>query len=279
MSILVWISISLLVIGFYLLTREKKVVQIDRFYNISEDDSSEQSLINNNLSALEQLTPQISDNKTFALAIISVAFVEISLFLIGSSTNLKVVLGLMSFAAIVIAVGRINAIRKENTHREIAKMTPLVMERLVMAVESGLDIVPAIKSVVEIDKISAKKSSNHKSNLVITALDKVITIAERGTSFEESLKLVSKKFDNHALNHAFIHLGIAYKEGGELIGPLRELSDATQSYYQETIEEDLAKLPIKATAPLVLTFAGLILFFLASPLVQIISFTARATPK
>jgi hypothetical protein len=72
-----------------------------------------------------------------------------------------------------------------------------------------------------------------------------------------------------AVRHCFIHLAVAHEEGGELVMPLKELSDSTQLYYQETVDEEIAKLPVKATMPLLLTFAGLILLFLTSPLVQV----------
>jgi len=64
-------------------------------------------------------------------------------------------------------------------------------------------------------------------------------------------------------------LGLAQAEGGELVRPLRELSDATQMYYQESVEEEIARLPAKAVMPLVVTFAGLIICFLTIPLVQV----------
>jgi hypothetical protein len=82
-----------------------------------------------------------------------------------------------------------------------------------------------------------------------------------------------------ALRHAFIHLAVAYSEGGELVMPLRELSDSTQLYYQESIEEEIAKMPVKVTLPLLCTFAGLIIFFLTTPLVQVLEMTSRALPK
>ena len=82
-----------------------------------------------------------------------------------------------------------------------------------------------------------------------------------------------------ALRHAFIHLAMAYREGGELIMPLRELSDSTQLYFQESVEEDIAKMPAKATLPLLLTFAGLIICFVTVPLVQVLDMTSNAIPK
>jgi hypothetical protein len=61
--------------------------------------------------------------------------------------------------------------------------------------------------------------------------------------------------------------------------PLRELSDATQLYYQETLEEEVAAMPVKATVPLVITFAGLIMIFVAMPLVQVMSMMKRSMPE
>jgi hypothetical protein len=72
-----------------------------------------------------------------------------------------------------------------------------------------------------------------------------------------------------SVKHALVHLGLAYKQGGEVVRPLKELSDATQQQYQETIEEEIAKLPVKAVVPLVLTFTGLIVCFLTVPVMQI----------
>jgi hypothetical protein len=102
-------------------------------------------------------------------------------------------------------------------------------------------------------------------------LAQVIKLCESGLSFEQSLREVADSVKSNALRHSFIHLAVAQKEGGELIYPLRELSDATQLYFQESIEEDIAKMPIKATMPLLLTFAGLIISFMTGPVVQILN--------
>jgi hypothetical protein len=270
-------SIAFIACGVFLYRIEQKKLPILRFEHISDD--TDYSSTDLNLSSINQSSSDTFSEKTKLL--ISLSFVLIASvisFSLGASANKIIGISIASFGVSVIAIGQYLKIKKENQNRLIAQMIPLVMERLVMAVEAGLDIIPAIKSVIEIDKLAQSKQKKITIDPIVQALSSVIEIAERGASFEDSLKLVAKKYDNHALTHAFVHLGIAFKEGGEVIGPLRELSDATQSYYQETIEEDLAKLPVKATAPLVVTFAGLILFFLSSPLVQIISFAAKAVP-
>ena len=172
-----------------------------------------------------------------------------------------------------VVISKINSGKIDKRQREIVYSIPLVMERIVMAAEAGLDILPAIKAVVAIEE---KQSS--VLDPVTSALALVLYRAEQGELFENSLKAVAEQSKNVSLTHAFFHLGIAQREGGELIGPLRELSEATRCLYQDTIKEELAKLPVKATAPLVVMFAGLILFFLSSPLIQIVSFAAKAKP-
>lgn len=160
---------------------------------------------------------------------------------------------------------------------------PLVMERLVMAVEAGLDIVAAMQNIVELEKETQKEALQHgrqyKIDPVTKLLEIVIGLSNAGLRFEKSLYETANIANNNAIKHAFIHLALAQKEGGELIVPLRELSDATQLQYQENLEEEIAKMPVKATLPLVFTFAGLIVFFLTGPIVQIIKITTSAMPK
>jgi pilus assembly protein TadC len=159
---------------------------------------------------------------------------------------------------------------------------PIVMERVSMAVQTGLDIISGIKAVLELDRLDQQKNSGGKgkteNNPVTDLLSTVIDRTEGGLGFAQSLREVAKKVESTGLKHSFIHLALAHQEGGELAVPLRELSDATQLYYQETIEEEIAKLPVKATMPLLLTFAGLIICFITSPMIQILQMTAKAMP-
>ncbi len=160
--------------------------------------------------------------------------------------------------------------------RELDFYTPIVMERIVMAVEAGHDILPAITIACELgEKCSA---SSKVMDPVSELLKKIIKLIEHGISLDEALSKASTSSPSRTVRHALLHLALAHKQGGELITPLRELSDATQSQYQEIIEEQIAKLPARATLPLLCTFAGLILMFLAVPVVQVISMTNCVRP-
>ena len=155
--------------------------------------------------------------------------------------------------------------------KEIEFHLPMVMERIVMAVQSGLDVIPALSRQVELSTVFG-------SDPVTQLIERVLTLTESGMGFESALQVVAEKIECAAVRHAFVHLGVAVREGGELVMPLKELSDATQAYYQESVEEDIAKLPVKATLPLLLTFAGLILCFLTAPLMQVVNIVGRAHP-
>ncbi len=148
---------------------------------------------------------------------------------------------------------------------------PVIMERVVMAVQSGLDIIAALRVVIE-----HSDRSGDKPDPVTRLLKIVYRLTEKGLTFEQALKDVSELSPSSGVRHAFIHLALAQKQGGELIKPLRELSDSTQIFYQESIEEDIAKLPVRATMPLMCTFLGLMICFITGPFVQVISMTKEA---
>ncbi|RIL12647.1 MAG: hypothetical protein DCC75_00050 [Proteobacteria bacterium] len=162
--------------------------------------------------------------------------------------------------------------------RQVEFYLPIIMERLVMAVQAGLDIMPAIKTLLDLEERSAKLE-RRKLDPVSRLLAIVYRLTNAGLTFEQALKDVSAGINCPSFKHAFIHLGLAQREGGELVMPLRELSDATQLYYQESIEEEIAKMPVKATGPLLLTFAGLIMFFITSPVIQIMNLMLKSGLK
>jgi Flp pilus assembly protein TadB len=143
---------------------------------------------------------------------------------------------------------------------------PLAMERVVMAVSAGLDIVPAMA-----------EASRDSSDPISKSFQRIIELSSRGISVANALESVGKEVSLSSVKHALVHLSLAHKEGGELIRPLRELSDATQLSYQERVEEEIAKLPVKAVLPLVITFTGLIICFLTVPLVQVSSLTQKVS--
>ena len=131
-----------------------------------------------------------------------------------------------------------------------------------MGVGTGLDIIPALRE-------ASRAAGDPVSNL----LRWVVELSEEGLPVEVAFENASRKAVAPSVKHALIHLGLAYRQGGEIVRPLKELSDATQLAYQEIVEEQIARLPVKAVLPLVVTFTGLIVCFLTVPLMQVSSMT------
>lgn len=152
--------------------------------------------------------------------------------------------------------------KKERAQKLVGKrlefFLPLAMERVVMSVTSGLDIIPALSE-------AARKNTDPVSDV----FRRIVSLSEGGLRVEHAIHAVANDVPSSSVKHALVHLGLAYKQGGEVVRPLKELSDATQTQYQETVEEDIAKLPVKAVVPLILTFTGLIVCFLTIPVLQI----------
>lgn len=163
-----------------------------------------------------------------------------------------------------LMVSRMRDNRRRRLLRQIEFYLPAVMERVVMAVSSGLDIIPALK-----------EASRRGLDPVSQLLAQVVYLSERGATFESALSLTAQHVESVSVQHAFLHLGLAYRQGGEIVRPLKELSDATHVAYQEGVEEAIAALPVKAVLPLLLTFTGLIICFLTVPLLQVGSIATK----
>ena len=210
--------------------------------------------------------------------VLAILILQLSLGVRPGPSLIPGLVGALGFVTILST--RLIERRKVNFRKSIEFHLPLVMERLTMAVQAGHDIISGVRTIIEVETTrSIFKRGDEEITLdpVTRLFSMAYRITVAGMPFDRALNLVSKSIDCPALKHAFIHLALAHKEGGELITPLKELSDATQSYYQETVEEEIAKLPVKATAPLVCAFFGVLLVIICIPLAQISSFAGKVT--
>ena len=184
------------------------------------------------------------------------------------------VFAIMSFGVgYLIARSGINRELKEAEDRNelIDFYLPVVMERIVMAVQSGMDILPAVKVACELE-IEESQRSGKSLDPVTEILMEAYRKTENGLTVERAFKDVMEEQSSIGLRHAMIHLSQAHKEGGAILGPLRELANSTQKMYEELVEEDIAKLPVKATLPLVISFGGLLICLMTAPIIQVLEF-------
>ncbi len=139
---------------------------------------------------------------------------------------------------------------------------PMTLEKLLIAIQSGLDVVPALQVV---------STTPELPNPASRAFQQVVLLIEGGAAVEAALEQVASASRSIPLKHVLLHLKVAHSRGGDLTFPLRELADATQVTYEQTIEEEIAVMPIKATAPLLCTFLGLLIIFLTGPIIGVVT--------
>ena len=175
----------------------------------------------------------------------------------GGPAQIALYLGLGGVGGELVHRGARERKRKDRARR-LEFYLPTAMERVVMAVSSGLDIIPALSE-------AARKSVDPVSDIFRA----IVSLSEGGLRVEHAIQMTADSVPSSPVKHALVHLALAYTQGGEVMRPLKELSDATQTHYQESVEEEIAKLPVKAVLPLLLTFTGLIICFLTVPVLQV----------
>ena len=253
-----FIILALLYIKFSLTSQDA----LDAYHLISENDLRDEEKKEQD----DDKKITLSLEQKFMFPFITALLLLLSLlFLDLSSTNI-IFCSVFSIAGAYIFVRILANREKKQAFKKYDFYLPIVMERLVMAVQGGNDVYAAVSVVVNLGKKNVDKIDP-----VTKLLDVVLKKNKSGISFEDSLSLVASSINLTSIRHAFLHLGIAQREGGEIISPMEELSDSTQEYYQQIVEKEIAVMPVKATLPLLCAFVGLIIFFMSVPVVQIMN--------
>jgi|GEM_PF-631813 len=145
----------------------------------------------------------------------------------------------------------------EKRHEEVMYFLPLVVEQISIGVSSALDIGPCVSQVVQM----AGDRDCH--NPVTEMLVHVERLMHSGLNLEDSLLEVGVASGQSEVKHAFMFLAQCAKHGGEISRQLQELSDAIMIQKQVLTEARIAKLPVMATLPLAMVFAGFFLILLS----------------
>ncbi len=155
--------------------------------------------------------------------------------------------------------------------RQVLFFTPLCLETLILLVESGLGILPALGNLVE------KKEQGSFSNPPKRILKVVYDLSSNGISFGRALEMVSERVDYRVLKHVLLHLDISGNEGGELVPALRSLSDHALSQWKMTTETRVRLLENYSIFPVFGAIMGLLLLTAAVPTVT--AFNALKPPE
>ncbi|MDR2337904.1 MAG: type II secretion system F family protein [Deltaproteobacteria bacterium] len=135
---------------------------------------------------------------------------------------------------------------------------PMVVEQLTIGISSGLDMGPCISYVVNM-------ATDRRTHNVVTELFVHIEkLVQAGYSLSEALREVADAFGQKELSHVFMFLAQCAQQGGEVSRQLQDLGESVSLHRQIQVEARIVKLPVKATGPLTMVFAGFFIMLIGS---------------
>jgi type II secretory pathway component PulF len=156
----------------------------------------------------------------------------------------------------VYGVKKWRTMRRE---REALFSLPLTLESLILLVEAGVGLLPAIRLTGESLK-----------NPVTALLCRLHRITDSGVPFSDALREVATHCDHPIQKHVLLHLHVASSEGGALASALRNLSDYAHLEWKLAIERRVRKLENTVVFPVFVGVLGLLLLSAAAPIVPLL---------
>ena len=141
---------------------------------------------------------------------------------------------------------------------EVMYYLPLVIEEISISTSSGLEPSSCISQILQL--VEQRKSYNAVTDM----LNHVVRLVRSGMNLENALIEVGEASGKHDVKHAFMFLAQSIRHGGEMSKQLQDLADAVATTKQTQTEAKIAALPVKATFPLFLVFAGFFLMLMVS---------------
>lgn len=146
---------------------------------------------------------------------------------------------------------------------DVMYFLPLVIEQVSIGVSSSLDVGPCLTSIVQ---MAEERDSHNAVTEMLAHVDKLI---RSGLSLEDALVEVGDANGSTEVKHAFMFLAQCSRHGGEVSKQLQELADSVMVQRQVQVEAKITALPVKATGPLAMVFAGFFALLFAGLLVRI----------
>ena len=154
--------------------------------------------------------------------------------------------------------------RRNDFHREVQFQLPLTLESIILLVESGLGVLPAIERVVKAgDNLNTK-------NPVLRLLGLVYDLAAHGIPLGRALEMVADACDIKVVRHVLLHLDLSASEGGELIPSLRSLSHHAHTEWKLSVESRVKRLENLVVFPVFVSVIGLMFVTAAVPMVPVL---------
>ncbi len=195
-------------------------------------------------------------------ALIIILFSILGFLLFSFKTSIIIiVIGIYFCFAIYLLFLKLKARSEE---RDCLFQLTIFLESLVLLVESGLGVLPALEKIVKSQIESGNKG------LLSYFFKLIYNLTENGIPFSKSLAIISQACPNPTLKHIFMHLDISNSEGGELIPSLRNLSDYAHNEWKISVEHRVRRLENLVVFPVFLAVIGLMILSSAVPIVPLL---------
>ena len=155
--------------------------------------------------------------------------------------------------------------RAAEVRRKVLFELPIFLESLVLLVEAGLGVLPALQRLV------SQKTESQPTYLQ-RLLELTYSLTAAGIPFSDALRSTGECCDIVVVRHTLLHLDISGTEGGELIPALRSLSDHAHSEWKLSVENRVRRLENLVVFPVFVAVLGLMCLAAAVPLVPVIDF-------
>lgn len=154
--------------------------------------------------------------------------------------------------------------RQREHEREMMFQMPIFLESLILLVESGLGILPALERVVP------GKQQTRKISPVTRLFQLVYQLSASGMPFTQALETVAEVTPQRIVRHVLLHLDISGTEGGELVPSLRNLSDHAHMEWKLSVEQRVRRLENLVVFPVFASVLGLMVLTAAVPVVPLL---------
>lgn len=155
-------------------------------------------------------------------------------------------------------------VQKKKLERVVLAELPILIESLILMVESGLGILPAIYKLLETQEEETKlKSTRYYLRLVHE-------LSQRGFPFGQALEQVAEDCPFAPLRHFFLYLDIGANVGGKLGNSLRSLAQHAHQEWKLSVEARVRRLENLVVFPVFGSVIGLVLLTASVPLIPLL---------
>lgn len=157
-------------------------------------------------------------------------------------------------------------IRKTEMERAAYFDTPLILEEIILMIESGVALFPAM------EKVCAAKDGAFANSIVRKYLQLVYRLTSGGIPMTEAFAHVSALCPFQPVRSMLVHFDVSSSIGGELLHSLQALATQVHNEWKLSVETRVKKLENMVVFPVFTAVIGMMILTAAVPMVPILNF-------